>query len=58
VPQGHLDLTCAVAELTPENSTHDLLAAADEILTTAKLQRSQGEPTGQVRGLRDRAAEA
>ena len=56
VPQGHLDITCAVAELAPENSTQDLLAAADDMLTAAKLKRGAGNPTGQVREFGDRAA--
>ena len=50
VPQGHLDITCAVAELAPTDSTDHLLARADDILTAAKLRRSESQ-ADQVSGL-------
>lgn len=60
VPQASLEMTCAVAELAPSQSSSDLLAAADEVLTALKVKRNEGaysdadDDTGQLRALGDR----
>jgi hypothetical protein len=53
-------MTCAVAELAPSQSSSDLLAAADEVLTALKVKRNEGaysdagDGSDQVRALGDR----
>lgn len=60
VPQASLEMTCAVAELAPSQSSSDLLAAADEVLTALKVKRNEGayadagDGTGQVGAVGDR----